>query len=190
VSDTAPDDRRRRPVILAVDDEPTVLAAVARDLRRRFGEKHQVMRATSGQEGLDLLGELRRRGQPVALLVADQRMPGMTGTDFLAAAREIVPDARRVLLTAYADTGAAIQAINEVGLDYYLMKPWDPPEEQLYPVVADLLSAWDEAARVDAGGLRLIGHRFSKDSHDLRDFLARNRVPGSTSSATTRRSDC
>ena len=173
----APDERRHRPVILVVDDEPTVLAAVGRDLRRRFGDKHQILRAGAGPEALELLVELRRRAQPVALLIADQRMPGMTGTQFLAQARELVPDARRVLLTAYADTEAAIQAINEVGLDYYLLKPWDPPEEQLYPVVADLLDAWGDAARIDAGGLRLIGHRFSKESHDLRDFFARNRVP-------------
>ena len=171
------EDRRRRPAILIVDDEPTVLAAVSRDVRRRFGEDHQILRAESGPQALELLTELGRRAQPVALLVADQRMPGMSGTDFLAASRELAPDARRVLLTAYADTEAAIRAINEVGLDYYLLKPWDPPEENLYPVLSDLLSAWADVARIDAGGLRLIGHRFSRDSHDLRDFLARNRVP-------------
>ncbi|CAA9460978.1 MAG: Thioredoxin reductase [uncultured Solirubrobacteraceae bacterium] len=171
------EDRRRRPAILIVDDEPAVLAAVARDVRRQFGADHQILRAESGEQALELLDELQRRGQPVALLIADQRMPGMAGTDFLAASRQRVPDARRVLLTAYADTEAAIQAINEVGLDYYLLKPWDPPEEHLYPVIADLLAAWGNTARIEAGGLRLIGHRFSKDSHDLRDFLARNRVP-------------
>ena len=170
-------ERRRRPAILIVDDEPAVLAAVARDVRERFGDEYQILRADSGPQALDLVVELQRRGQPVALLIADQRMPGMAGTDFLAASRELVPGARRILLTAYADTEAAIQAINEVGLDYYLLKPWDPPEEHLYPVLTDLLDAWSAAARIDAGGLRLIGHRFSKDSHDLRDFLARNRVP-------------
>jgi thioredoxin reductase (NADPH) len=167
----------RRPAILAVDDEPAVLAAVARDLRRRFGERYRVLRAGSGAEALGLLRELRTRGDQVALLIADQRMPGMPGTDYLVQARTLVPDAKRVLLTAYADTEAAIAAINQVSLDYYLLKPWDPPEEQLFPVVEDLLTTWEAGAALEAGGLRIVGHRFSKDSHDLRDFLARNRVP-------------
>src|SRR3954470_11794960 len=167
----------RRPAIVAVDDEPAVLAAVARDLRRGFGERFRVMRATSGPEALDLLREVRTRGDQVALLIADQRMPGMAGTDYLVQAREIVPDAKRVLLTAYADTEAAIAAINEVALDYYLLKPWDPPEEQLFPVVEDLLTTWESGAALESGGVRVIGHRFSRESHDLRDFLARNRVP-------------
>jgi thioredoxin reductase (NADPH) len=169
--------RRRRPAIVAVDDEPAVLAAVSRDLRRGVGERYRVLRATSGAEALELLRELRTRGDQVALLVADQRMPGMSGTEYLVEARKIVPDARRVLLTAYADTEAAIAAINEVALDYYLLKPWDPPEEHLFPVVEDLLGTWEAGAALEAGGVRIIGHRFSKDSHDLRDFLARNRVP-------------
>jgi len=167
----------RRPAILAVDDEPAVLAAVARDLRRGFGERYRILRATSGAEALELLAEVRRRGDQVALLIADQRMPGMEGTDYLVQARTLVPDAKRVLLTAYADTEAAITAINEVALDYYLLKPWDPPEEQLFPVVEDLLTTWEAGAALEAGGVRIVGHRFSKDSHDLRDFLARNRVP-------------
>jgi thioredoxin reductase (NADPH) len=171
------DRRRRRPAIVVVDDEPAVLAAVARDLRRAFGERYRIVRGASGDEALGLLRELVGRGDQVALLVADQRMPGMAGTDYLVAARQLVPGAKRVLLTAYADTAAAIQAINEVALDYYLLKPWDPPEEQLYPVVEDLLTTWESGAALEAGGVRLIGHRFSKDSHDLRDFLARNRVP-------------
>jgi thioredoxin reductase (NADPH) len=162
---------------LAVDDEPAVLAAVARDLRRGFGERYRILRAGSGAEALELLGELRKRGDQVALLIADQRMPGMSGTDYLVQARTIVPEAKRVLLTAYADTEAAIAAINDVALDYYLLKPWDPPEEQLFPVVEDLLATWEAGAALEAGGVRVIGHRFSKDSHDLRDFLARNRVP-------------
>jgi thioredoxin reductase (NADPH) len=169
--------RPRRPVILAVDDEPAVLAAVARDLRRGFGERYRIVRATSGPEALDALGQIRDRHEQVALLVADQRMPGMAGTDYLVQARKIVPEAKRVLLTAYADTEAAIAAINEVQLDYYLLKPWDPPEEQLYPVVEDLLTTWEAGAALEAGGVRVIGHRFSKETHDLRDFLARNRVP-------------
>lgn len=164
-------------MILAVDDEPAVLAAVARDLRRGFGERYRIMRAGSGAEALDLLAQIRARGEQVALLVADQRMPGMAGTDYLLQARLLVPEAKRVLLTAYADTAAAIAAINEVSLDYYLLKPWDPPEEQLLPVVEDLLTTWESGAALEAGGVRVIGHRFSKESHDLRDFLARNRVP-------------
>jgi thioredoxin reductase (NADPH) len=167
----------RRPAILAVDDEPAVLAAVARDLRRHFGERYRVLRAGSGADGLDLLGEMRTRGDAVAMLVADQRMPGMDGTHYLTKARGIYPEAKRVLLTAYADTDAAIAAINEVSLDYYLLKPWDPPEEQLYPVVEDLLTTWEAGAALESGGVRVIGHRFSRETHELRDFLARNRVP-------------
>src|SRR5215475_4890133 len=169
--------RVRRPAILAVDDEPAVLAAVARDLRRGFGERFRVLRAPSGPEALELLRESRGRGDQVAMLIADQRMPGMPGTQYLVEARKIVPDAKRVLLTAYADTDAAIAAINDVALDYYLLKPWDPPEEQLFPIVEDLLTTWEAGAALEAGGVRVIGHRFSRDSHDLRDFLARNRVP-------------
>src|ERR671935_1211699 len=167
----------RRPAILAVDDEPAVLAAVARDLRRGFGERYRVLRAASGPQALELLRELRKRGDQVAMLIADQRMPSMSGTDYLVEARKIVPDAKRVLLTAYADTEAAIAAINDVALDYYLLKPWDPPEEQLFPVVEDLLTTWESGAALEAGGVRVIGHRFSKETHDVRDFLARNGVP-------------
>src|ERR687888_1038920 len=167
----------RRPAIAVVDDEPAVLAAVARDLRRGFGDRYRILRATSGPDGLDLVRQVRARGEQVAMLVADQRMPGMAGTDYLVEARKLVPDAKRVLLTAYADTEAAIQAINEVDLDYYLLKPWDPPEEQLFPVVDDLLTTWQAGAALESGGVRLIGHRFSRASHELRDFLARNRVP-------------
>jgi thioredoxin reductase (NADPH) len=178
-SDTAAParERERRPAIIAVDDEPAVLAAVARDLRRGFGERYRILRASSGPEALDLVRQVRARGEQVALLVADQRMPGMAGTDYLVEARKLVPDAKRVLLTAYADTEAAIQAINEVDLDYYLRKPWDPPEEQLFPVVEDLLTTWEHGAALESGGVRVIGHRFSKETHDMRDFLARNRVP-------------
>ena len=172
-----PEARRRRPAIVAVDDEPAVLAAVARDLRRGFGERFRIVRASSGDEALGVLRELVARGDQVALLVADQRMPGMSGTEYLVEARKLVPTAKRVLLTAYADTEAAIQAINEVALDYYLLKPWDPPEEQLFPVVEDLLTTWESGAAIESGGVRLVGHRFSRDSHLLRDFLARNRVP-------------
>src|SRR4051794_2865715 len=171
-------ERTRRPAIVAVDDEPAVLAAVARDLRREFGESYRVLRAGSGEEALGVVRELIARGDQVALLIADQRMPGLSGTEYLVEARKLAPDAKRVLLTAYADTEAAIAAINEVSLDYYLLKPWDPPEEQLFPVVGDLLETWEAGAALEAGGVRVIGHRFSKDTHDLRDFLARNRIPG------------
>jgi thioredoxin reductase (NADPH) len=168
---------QRRPAILAVDDEPAVLAAVSRDLRRGFGERFRVLRAASGPEALEVLRELRTRGEQVAMLIADQRMPGMPGTEYLVQARQIVPDAKRVLLTAYADTEAAIAAINEVALDYYLLKPWDPPEEQLFPVVEDLLTTWEAGAALESGGVRVVGHRFSRESHEVRDFLVRNRVP-------------
>src|SRR3954467_12220921 len=173
----ASEPRRRRAAIVCVDDEPAVLAAVARDLRRGFGERFRIVRAPSGAEALEALRELVARGEQGALLVADPRMPGMSGPDYLVQARKLVPGAKRVLLTAYADTEAAIQAINEVALDYYLLKPWDPPEEQLLPVVEDLLTTWEAGAAIESGGVRVVGHRFSRDSHELRDFLARNRVP-------------
>jgi thioredoxin reductase (NADPH) len=177
VAATEPSPPQRRPAIVAVDDEPAVLAAVARDLRRGFGERFRILRAASGDDALEIVRELRARGEQIAMLIADQRMPGMPGTQFLVEARKIAPDAKRVLLTAYADTEAAIAAINEVALDYYLLKPWDPPEEQLFPVVEDLLTTWEAGAALEAGGVRVVGHRFSKESHDLRDFLVRNRVP-------------
>ena len=166
----------RRPAIVAVDDEPAVLGAVARDLRRGFGEHYRILRAGSGPEALELLREVRARGDQVALLIADQRMPVMAGTEYLVEARTVFPDAKRALLTAYADTEAAIAAINEVALDYYLLKPWDPPEEELFPVVEDLLETWQAGAALESGGVRVIGHRFSKESREVRDFLARNRV--------------
>jgi thioredoxin reductase (NADPH) len=177
VASQEPKSPQRRPAIVAVDDEPAVLAAVARDLRRGFGERFRILRSSSGPEALDVLRELRKRGDRVAMLIADQRMPGMPGTEYLVQARMIVPDAKRVLLTAYADTEAAIAAINEVALDYYLLKPWDPPEEQLFPVVEDLLTTWEAGAALESGGVRVVGHRFSKESHEVRDFLVRNRVP-------------
>src|SRR5919202_1579728 len=163
-------ERERRPAIVAVDDEPAVLAAVARDLRRGFGARYRILRATSGPEALDLLRQLRARGDQVAMLIADQRMPGMPGTDYLVEARKLVPDAKRVLLTAYADTEAAIAAINQVALDYYLLKPWDPPEEQLFPIVEDLLTTWESGAALEAGGVRVIGHPLSKEAHHPRGF--------------------
>lgn len=162
--------------MLTVDDDAGVSRAVQRDLRRRYGEDFRVLRADSGARGLEILSELALRAEPVALLLADQRMPGMTGVEMLARAREIVPEAKRVLLTAYADTQAAIDAINRVRLDHYLMKPWDPPEEQLYPLIDDLLDDWSVAS-VGLSGVRVVGHRFSRASHEMRDFLASNHVP-------------
>ena len=164
-------------MLLAVDDEPSVARAVERDLRRRYGRDYRVLRAGSGEEALATLREAKLRGTPIALLLVDQRMPGMSGVELLEAALEIAPDAKRALLTAYADTQAAIDAINRVSLDHYLLKPWDPPEEQLYPVVDDLLDVWRAEAPPAADRIQLVGHRWSRESHDARDFLARNQVP-------------
>jgi len=166
-----------KPVILAVDDDPQVLRAVERDLRRRYAREYRVLRADSGESALDTLGKLKLRGDPVALFLVDQRMPKMTGVEFLEQAIERYPEAKRALLTAYSDTEAAIRAINEVGLDYYLQKPWDPPDENLYPNLDDMLDDWRADYRPPFTGLRVIGDRWSPDSHRVRDFLARNRVP-------------
>ena len=166
-----------KPAIVAVDDDPQVLAAVSRDLRRHYGESYRILRASSGPEALETLHELQSRGDAVASFVVDQRMPEMGGTEFLTHAIELFPDAKKVLLTAYADTEAAISAINEVGLDHYLMKPWDPPEEHLYPILDDLLEDWQANAPTPYDGIRVIGARWSPDSYDIKDFLSRNQVP-------------
>ncbi|WP_129675110.1 response regulator [Candidatus Chloroploca sp. Khr17] len=166
-----------KPVILTVDDDPNVLSAVARDLRRRYAEQYRIVRADSGAAALEATRELRQRGEAVALFLADQRMPGMSGVEFLAQAMPIFPQARRALLTAYADTEAAIQAINSAAVHYYLLKPWDPPEEQLYPVLDDLLEEWQASHSPIFEGIRLLGHRWSPEAHALKDFLARNHVP-------------
>lgn len=166
-----------RPILLAVDDDVSVLEAVVQDLRRQYGADYRVMRAASGQAALDTLAQLKARQEPVALLLSDQRMPGMTGVEFVEKAREIYPEARRVLLTAYADTEAAIRAINSARIHYYLNKPWDPPEEKLYPVLADLLEDWKAGYRPPFEGLRVIGNRWSLKDHQLRNFLSRNHVP-------------
>ena len=165
-----------RTVIVTVDDDPGVSRAVARDLRRRYGEQHRIVRAESGDAALDALREMRLRGDEVAVIVADYRMPGMNGIEFLERAMDLYPTARRVLLTAYADTGAAIDAINVVDLDHYLLKPWDPPEEKLYPVLDELLSKWQEEERRPVHVTKLVGHRWSARSSDVREFLARNQV--------------
>ena len=166
-----------RTAILTVDDDPGVSRAVARDLRRRYGGSHRIVRAESGQQALDALREMALRGDEVAVILADYRMPQMSGIEFLEQAIDLYPGARRVLLTAYADTSAAIDAINLVDLDHYLLKPWDPPEEKLYPVVDALLEAWLAEDRRPAPETRVVGHRWSARSSEVREFLARNQVP-------------
>jgi thioredoxin reductase (NADPH) len=166
-----------RPILLAVDDDVNVLEAVVQDLRRQYGATYRIMRAASGQAALDTLSQLKTREEPVALIVSDQRMPGMSGVDFLERARELYPEARRVLLTAYADNEAAIRAINAARIHYYLNKPWDPPEERLYPVLTDLLEDWHAGYQPPFEGLRVIGHRWSLKDHKVRTFLSRNHVP-------------
>ena len=167
----------RRPVVLAVDDDPQVLRAVRRDLRRSYSGDYRVMTVSSAAEALEVLDDLASRQLEPALLLSDQRMPGTTGVEFLRRSLTLFPDARRVLLTAYADTDAAIAAINEARLDHYLMKPWDPPEERLYPVLDDLLGDWQAARNSVWQGVRVIGVRFSAATHEVRDFLTRQLVP-------------
>ena len=166
-----------KPVILAVDDDVSVLEMVVQDLRRQYGANYRIQRAASGQAALDTCDQLKKRGDVVALFVSDQRMPGMSGVEFLGKAMELYPDAKRALLTAYADTEAAIQAINTAKINYYLTKPWDPPEERLYPVLNDLLETWKEGYKAPFEGLRVIGPRYTLRDHQVRDFLSRNRVP-------------
>nr|WP_221936703.1 FAD-dependent oxidoreductase [Skermania sp. ID1734] len=166
-----------KPVILSVDDDPGVSRAVVRDLRRRFGGEYRIVRAESGDQALEVLRDIKLRGQPVAVIVADYRMPGMDGIEFLEQAMDLHPFARRVLLTAYADTNAAIDAINVVDLDHYLLKPWDPPEEKLYPVIDDLLAAWLSADHRPVTETKIVGHRWSARSSQVREFLARNQLP-------------
>jgi thioredoxin reductase (NADPH) len=166
-----------RPILLAVDDDVNVLEAVVQDLRRQYGATYRILRAASAQAALDTLAQLKTRQEPVALICSDQRMPGMTGVEFLERSRELYPEARRVLLTAYADTEAAIQAINSARIHYYLNKPWDPPEEKLYPVLSDLLEDWTAGYQPPFEGLRVIGHRWSLKDHKVRTFLSSNHVP-------------
>jgi thioredoxin reductase (NADPH) len=166
-----------KPILLSVDDDPDVLRAIERDLRSQYGAEYRVMSSESPEQALDLLKELKIRNDGVALLLADQRMPQMDGVGFLQEARQIYPDAKRALLTAYADTNAAISAINQVNLDFFFMKPWDPPTEHLYPQLDDLLGDWRASYRPGYEGIRVLGTRWSPKSYELRDFLARNRVP-------------
>ncbi|MBG0560318.1 FAD-dependent oxidoreductase [Actinoplanes aureus] len=163
--------------ILTVDDDPSVSRAIARDLRRRYGDRYRIVRASSAAEALEALRELKLRGGRVAVILADYRMPQMNGIEFLEQAMDLFPHARRALLTAYADTDAAIQAINVVDVDHYLLKPWDPPEEKLYPVLDALLDAWQVTGDKELPDIRVVGHRWSEPSFQIRDFLARNLVP-------------
>ncbi|HET7772166.1 MAG TPA: response regulator, partial [Chloroflexota bacterium] len=165
------------PILLTVDDEPEVLRAVERDLRHQYGADYRVLRAASGEEALAVLPELKRRNETVALFLADQRMPGLSGIDFLAKAADFFPSAKRVLLTAYADTEVAIQGINTTRIDHYLLKPWDPPEQRLYPPLDDLLDDWLAGYRPPFEGIRIVGHRWSTAAFELKDFLGRNHVP-------------
>ena len=166
-----------KPIILTVDDEPQVLNAIERDLRRHYRNEYRIIKVGSGAEAVEVVVQLKQRGDPVALFLSDQRMPHMSGTEFLAEARKLYPDARKVLLTAYADTQAAIDSINSIGLDHYLLKPWDPPEQNLYPVLDDLLSDWWQTTPPPFDGIRVAGTLWSPGSHDVKDFLARNRIP-------------
>jgi thioredoxin reductase (NADPH) len=166
-----------KPAILAVDDDVQVLNAVERDLRAHFHGEYRIVKASSGQEGLEAVRQLKRRGSTLALFLVDQRMPNMTGTEFLTQAMPQFPEARKVLLTAYADTQAAITSINQIGLDYYLMKPWDPPEEHLFPILDDLLSDWKANVVLPYEGIRVAGTLWSPTSHTVKDFLSRNQIP-------------
>src|SRR6266498_3410456 len=170
-------DLMSKPTILTVDDDPQVSAAITRDLASQYGADYRIVRATSGPGALAVLTELALRDEPVALIAADQRMPRMTGIEMLERSREHAPGAKILLLTAYADTDVAIKAINDIGLDYYLLKPWDPPEDQLFPVVDDLLSDWRQANPEDTSDVRVVGNRWSDRAHDIKTFLARNHVP-------------
>jgi thioredoxin reductase (NADPH) len=166
-----------KPTILTVDDDPQVSQAITRDLRSRYGSAYRIVRANSGAEALDVLAELALRDRPVALIVSDQKMPGMTGIELLERSRPHCPAAKLLLLTAYADTDVAIRAINDIGLDHYLLKPWDPPEERLYPVIDDLLEDWVHANPSRDSEVRVVGDRWSERSHEIKTFLARNHVP-------------
>ena len=167
----------RKPIILTVDDDQPVLRALERDLRTHYSSDYRIMRADSGDSALDAVRQLKLRDDPLALIVSDQRMPGMTGVELIEAVRPIYPDCKRVLLTAYADTEAAISAINDAKVDYYLRKPWDPPDLHLYPILDDLLDTWMATYSAPYDGIRVLGHRWSLSSHRVRDFLARNMIP-------------
>jgi len=166
-----------KPIILTIDDEPQVLNAIERDLRRHYAAEYRIIKAPSGEEALSVVKRLKQRNDPIALFLVDQRMPNVSGTEFLVQAIKLYPDSRRALLTAYADTEAAIASINEVGLDYYLMKPWHPPEERLYPVLDELLEDWKIHVRLPYEGIRVAGTLWSLTSHEVKDFLTRHQIP-------------
>ena len=166
-----------KPIIMTIDDEPHVLNAIARDLQAHYQNDYRIVKAGSGIDALETVQEFKRRNDPIALLLADQRMPSMSGVEFLEEAIKLYPETKRVLLTAYADTDAAIASINALDLDYYLMKPWDPPEERLYPVLDDLLGDWVASVPVPYDGIRVAGTLWSARSHDVKEFLARSQIP-------------
>jgi len=166
-----------KPIIMTIDDEPHVLNAIARDLQAHYQSEYRIVKASSGTDALETVEEFKRRNDPIALFLADQRMPSMSGVEFLEEAIKLYPETKRVLLTAYADTDAAIASINAIGLDYYLMKPWDPPEERLYPVLDDLLSDWLASVPVPYDGIRVAGTLWSASSHSVKEFLARSQIP-------------
>jgi thioredoxin reductase (NADPH) len=166
-----------KPVIITVDDEQQVSNAIERDLRKHYRNDYQILKTNSGPQALETVHQLKQRNTPIALFLADQRMPDMGGTEFLTEAMKFYPDARKVLLTAYADTDAAISAINNVGLDYYLMKPWDPPEQNFYPVLDDLLGDWQATAQLPYDGIRVAGTLWSCNCHNIKDFLSRSQIP-------------
>lgn len=166
-----------KPIILCVDDDPEVLASVERDLRSNYRKEYRIVKALGSENGLEAAETIKKRGTPIALFLVDQRMPGMTGTDFLAKMAILHPESAKVLLTAYSDTEAAIVSINKIGLDHYLLKPWDPPEEKLYPVLDDLLNLWRSVADIPFEGIRLAGARWSSNCFEIKDFMSRNQIP-------------
>ena len=167
----------KKPIVFALDDDPAVLKAVVRDLRNAYKKSYRILATESANEALQSLKDLKNKGENVALFLSDQRMPEMLGVDFLEKAKQLFPEAKRILLTAYSDTEAAIQAINEVQLDYYLMKPWDPPEEKLYPVLNDQLEEWQVTFKPDFDGIKIVGYQWSPKSHTIKDFLSGNLIP-------------
>jgi len=166
-----------RPIIFTIDDDPQVLRAISRDLKKQYGNEYKILSTTSANEALESITELKNSDDVVALFLCDQRMPEMEGVEFLEKAIKIFPEAKRVLLTAYSDTAAAIRAINDVRLDYYLVKPWDPPEDKLYPVINDLLDDWQSDYVPEFKGIKVVGFQFSPQSHLIKDYLASNLIP-------------
>ena len=167
----------KKPIIFTVDDDPQVLAAVTRDLKAQYQKEYRILRTTSANEGLDVLKELKKKNEVVALFLVDQRMPEMLGVVFLEQSKKLYPEAKKVLLTAYSDTDAAIKAINDVQLDYYLSKPWNPPEEKLYPVLNDLLEVWQLGYQPEFDGIKVLGYQYNPHTHDIKDFLSSNLFP-------------